>query len=58
MEGAMRWRPLEWAVAALVAVALTATVADTVADNDAERAIAAAPGAAISLPHCETNMLT
>ncbi|HEX2558840.1 hypothetical protein [Phenylobacterium sp.] len=42
----MKWRPLEWVVAAVVAVALAATVADTVVEK-AER-IAAAPGATAS----------
>ncbi|MFC3080166.1 hypothetical protein ACFODL_18860 [Phenylobacterium terrae] len=42
----MKWRLLDWAVAAFVAVALAATVADTVGERGEH--IAAAPAAATS----------
>lgn len=39
----MKWRLLDWAVAAVVAAALAATVADTVAEGETARSLAAAP---------------
>jgi hypothetical protein len=43
----VRWRPLEWIVAAVIALAITATVADTLAEPPAARhAAGAAPAQA------------
>lgn len=44
----MKWRLLDWAVAAFVALALAATVADTVGESEAAHSIASAPGTARS----------
>lgn len=42
----MTWRPLEWAVAAVLALAIAATIADTAAkDTEPSLAAAAAPTA-------------